>query len=146
MRLLMTAAVAIGLTAPVAAGERTPGMPDASPMTHMETWAAALQSGDVDIVASILSPEFQVVRANGDMHTKAEYLSEGQATIKSELIMTEVHAVEYDGVRVVSYMLTVEEEVDGVPVAKTAPRLTVFRELDDRWYIVSHANLAPFLE
>ena len=40
------------------------------------------------------------------------------------------------------YLLVIDETIDGQSVAKSAPRLTVFRKIDGQWKVVSHANFA----
>jgi ketosteroid isomerase-like protein len=56
--------------------------------------------------------------------------------------MDDVVATADGDVMVVRYLLVISETIDGEPVTRQAPRLTVFRQQDGRWLVAAHANFA----
>ena len=95
-----------------------------------------------DALAPMLAPEYQIMRANGVGYDRDSYLSKGAGTvsIKPDYAQEEIIATAHDDMLVVRYFLRVDETVDGNPVEKRAPRLTVFRKIDGQWKVVAHAN------
>jgi hypothetical protein len=90
-------------------------------------------------LADFLADEFQIVRSNGAHMDKTEYVA-NPATV-FEVGISDVHATEADGVLVVSYVLSVDEILDGVENRTVAPRLSVFHMGEDsEWRIAAHAN------
>ena len=93
-------------------------------------------------VAPLLAPEYQIMRTNGVGYDRDGYLNRGVGTVSAQpdfshedLVVTAA-----DDVLVVRYFLRIDETIDGKPVKKRAPRLTVFRKIDQVWKVVSHSN------
>jgi len=103
-------------------------------------FTAAVVSGP-DAVAPLLAPEYQIMRANGVGYDRDEYIAHVEAVSAApdfsheDLVVTTA-----DDVMVVRYFLIINETIDGAPVSRRAPRLTVFRKIDGVWKVVSHAN------
>jgi ketosteroid isomerase-like protein len=97
-----------------------------------------------EALAPLLAPEFQMMRASGTGYGREDYLESGIGTvaIKPGFSAEEIVATRDGDILVARYMLVVDETVDGNPVSKRAPRISVFRRIDDVWKIVSHANFA----
>ena len=95
-----------------------------------------------ETLAPILAPEYQIMRTNGVGYDRDGYLNRGAGTVSAQpdfshedLVVTAA-----DDVLVVRYFLRIDETIDGKPVKKRAPRLTVFRKIGDVWKVVSHSN------
>jgi ketosteroid isomerase-like protein len=103
-------------------------------------FTAAVVSGP-DAVAPLLAPEYQIMRANGVGYDRSGYIANVKAVEAApdfsheDLVVTAA-----DDVMVVRYFLTINEIIEGSPVSRRAPRLTVFRKIDGDWKVVSHAN------
>ena len=76
-----------------------------------------------ETLAPLLAPEYQIMRSN------------------EELVVTT-----QEDILVVRYMLEIDEKIDGQQIEKRAPRLTVFRNIDGNWKVVSHSNFAVIPE
>ena len=105
-------------------------------------WIQAVASGEKKIIAAVLAPEFQILRADGVGHDKAAYVAGGAAKITRILDISDVIATRQDNLLVTRYMLGVTETIKGHKVQKKAPRLTVFRRAGAHWLVVAHANFA----
>ncbi|WP_172299893.1 nuclear transport factor 2 family protein [Pseudoruegeria sp. HB172150] len=137
-RLVATAFAALAL----AGAAQADGIEGESAEALIGGWVAAVASGDAEMVAGVLAPEFQLVRADGTGHDVESYVAGGFPVIES---VPEVEgAVETgDGaIRVIRYSLVLDEEVDRAALTRRAPRLTVFRQIDGAWYVTAHANFA----
>lgn len=95
-----------------------------------------------ETLAPILAPEYQIMRNNGVGYDRDGYLNRGAGTVSAQpdyshedLVVTAA-----DDVLVVRYFFRIDETIDGKPVKKRAPRLTVFRKIGDVWKVVSHSN------
>lgn len=99
---------------------------------------AALASGQRAAVAAVLSPAFQIVRATGTVHDRDGYL-DNLPTV-GEFEITDVRATLNAGVLVVSYVVLVDEVLEGVEQTTRAPRLSTFQWEGGDWLLVSHAN------
>ncbi|MBT5413166.1 MAG: nuclear transport factor 2 family protein [Rhodospirillaceae bacterium] len=101
-------------------------------------------AGGADGVAPLLAPEFQIQRANGVAYDRDGYIGKGVGTVHAapDFALENVVATGDDDIMVVRYLLVIDETIDGQSVAKSAPRLTVFRKIDGQWKVVSHANFA----
>ena len=93
-------------------------------------------------LAPLLAPEYQIMRNNGVGYDRAGYLSRGAGTVSAQpdfshedLVVTAA-----DDVLVVRYFLSINVTIDGQPVDRRAPRLTVFRKINGDWKVVSHSN------
>ena len=95
-----------------------------------------------DALAPILAPEYQIMRTNGVGYDRDGYLNRGAGTVLAQPDYShEDLVVTADGdVLVVRYFLLIDETIDGKPVKRRAPRLTVFRKIDDVWKVVAHSN------
>jgi len=94
-----------------------------------------------DAVAPLLAPEYQIMRANGVGYDRDGYLDKVAAvSAQPDYSHDEVVVTAADDVMVVRYFLTINEAIEGAPVARRAPRLTVFRKIGGAWKVVSHAN------
>lgn len=94
-------------------------------------------------LAPMLAPEYQIMRANGVGYDRDGYLDRGAGTVSArpdfsheDLVVTATD----DEVMVVRYFLRIDETIDGKPVKRRAPRLTVFRKIDAVWKVVAHSN------
>ena len=89
----------------------------------------AVASADVDGLKAILAPEFQLLRATGVGCGPRGNIASGLPRIK-EWQVEDLVATASDELLVARYELfVVDETIEGVPVARRAPRLTVFRLL-----------------
>ena len=138
MKLIKIALVWIVTAVPVWAD----GIEDAAPEAVVEAWISTVVTGNEQDVGAILAPEFQLVRGSGNAYTAKEYIAKGLPKITKVLRVSEHHATTGDSVMVVRYWLNIEETVDGQLLQKKAPRLTVFRKIEGRWYVSAHANFA----
>jgi ketosteroid isomerase-like protein len=94
-----------------------------------------------EALAPMLAPEFQIMRANGVGYDRNGYLrTVHTVSAAPDFSHEDIVATVHDGVMVVRYFLRIDETIDGKPVARRAPRLTVFRKLGGQWKVVSHAN------
>jgi ketosteroid isomerase-like protein len=101
------------------------------------------QSGDV---AAVLAPEFQILRSDGSNYDAKTYPT-SELPIISEMPEIEKLVVTAEGeIAVASYVVNVDETLDGVLVEAYAPRLTVFRKAGGQWLMVSHSNFAALEE
>ena len=104
-------------------------------------FVGAVASADVDGLKAILAPEFQLLRATGVGYDREGYIASELPTIK-EWQVEDLVATASDELLVARYELVVDETIEGVPVARRAPRLTVFRQKGDTWLVVAHATFA----
>ena len=90
----------------------------------------------------LLSPAFQIERADGSGARKAEFLTH-LPTINS-FILTDVSATQAGSVLIVRYLATATGLVNGKPYTPgPAPRLTVFHWNGSAWQVAAHANFNP---
>jgi len=118
------------------------GIPDGDAPSLVAGWVGAVASGDAKVVASVLAPEFQIVRGNGLHYDAKAYAANNFPHITSVPKATDFAVTGEGDLRVVSYVLLVTEPVDGKELEHKAPRLTVFRQIDGAWYVTAHANFA----
>lgn len=127
-------AISIGVSSALAQSTEEAG-------AAVEAWLDAVLVGTPEVLSAVLAPEFQIQRANGTGHDRAGYIDGGAAQL-AEFSASDLIATRYEDILVVRYTLVVSESIDGQPVERTAPRLTVFRYDDGRWLVVAHANFA----
>jgi Domain of unknown function (DUF4440) len=90
----------------------------------------------------LLSPAFQVQRADGSSAEKSEYLA-NLATINN-FQLTKIRGTQAGATLVVRYLAVVEGVVNGKPYKPgPAPRLSVFAWSGKRWRLAAHANFNP---
>lgn len=94
------------------------------------------------VLAPMLTPEFQIMRGNGVGYDRHGYLTRAVPRIsgKPDFSHEDIVATQNGDLMVVRYFLRINEVIEGVPVKKRAPRLTVFRNVGGDWKVVSHAN------
>ena len=94
------------------------------------------------VLAPMLTPEFQIMRANGVGYDRHGYLtrSVGKIAGRPGYAHEDIVATAHGDIMVVRYFLRIDEVIEGKEVLKRAPRLTVFRKVDGDWHVVSHAN------
>lgn len=100
--------------------------------------------GGPKAVGKILAPEYQLMRGNGVGFDRDGYISRGVGTVSIQRGFSheEIVVTRSGDIMVVRYMLRITETIDGKPVAKRAPRLTVFRNIGGKWMVTAHANFA----
>jgi hypothetical protein len=101
-----------------------------------------VQQKDVAGLDRLLSPAFQVQRADGTATEKADYLKKLPDVQKFSL--SNFRATQQGGTLVVRYLAVVTGTVNGKPYTPgPAPRLTVFAWNGQRWQLVAHTNFNP---
>ena len=98
-----------------------------------------LSRGDTQGLNELLTPSFQVVRANGGVQNKASYLANPPKIERFSI--AKLKGTRIGGVLVVSYQVTVTESIAGSeqPVGPS-PRLSVFQLQSNAWHLAAHAN------
>lgn len=101
-------------------------------------------AGGPKAIEKILAPEYQIMRGNGVGFDRDDYISRGvgTVTIQRGFSPEEIVVTRSGDIMVTRYMLRITETIDGKPVAKRAPRLTVFRKIGGKWMVTAHANFA----
>ena len=101
-----------------------------------------IQKKDTAGLGRMLSPAFQLERADGTGLAKGEYLQNLPTLTSFEL--AKLSASRAGSVLVVRYLATATGIVDGKPYTPgPAPRLSVFTRDGKQWRIVAHANFNP---
>jgi hypothetical protein len=101
-----------------------------------------LQHKDVPGLEKLLSPAFQVQRADGTASEKTAYLKKLPDVEKFTL--SHFRATQHGGTLVVRYLAVVTGKVNGKPYTPgPAPRLTVFAWDGRRWQLAAHSNFNP---
>lgn len=108
----------------------------------IEGFFGALMTGESDKVAAVLAPEFQILRSDGSNYDAKGY-PDSTLPIISEMPDVEKLVVTAEGdIAVATYVINVDETIDGSLVQAYAPRLSVFRKDGDAWLLVAHGNFA----
>ncbi len=100
----------------------------------VEGWTAAVTSGDADRVASVLAPEFQLMRQSGAAYDAEAYVAGGFPAIAKAPAVEDVVETGDGDIRVVRYWLVIDETVDGAALTRrcaAADRLPA----DRRWLV-----------
>jgi hypothetical protein len=94
------------------------------------------------VLAPMLAPEFQIMRTNGVGYGRQDYLAKGVPSISAapDFFHQDITATHSGDILVVRYFLRINETIQGKPVKKHAPRLTVFRNVGGAWKVVAHSN------
>ncbi len=110
--------------------------------TQIGAFVEAVIAGP-DAVAPLLAPEYQIKRSNGVGYDRAGYIGRGAASVNARprYGLSDIVATADGDVLVARYFLEIEETIDGKPVTRRAPRLTVFRMIDGAWKVSAHAQL-----
>ena len=95
-----------------------------------------------EALAPLLAPEYQIMRGNGVGYDRDGYLNRGVGTVSAapDFSHEDIVVTRHDDMMVVRYYLRIDETIQGKPIKKRAPRLTVFRMIDGVWKVVAHAN------
>jgi len=148
----VAAALALGVSlafAPAAspipaAGRPVPRLsnPTKTGSTLVNRFFVLLQRKDRAGLRRLLSPAFQVQRADGSSAGRSQYLA-NLATI-NKFALTKPKATQAGAALVVRYLAEVEGVVNGKPYTPgPAPRLSVFVWNGTRWLLAAHANFNP---
>ena len=90
----------------------------------------------------LLSPAFEVQRADGSSSGKAGYLA--NLPVVKRFYLSDLAATQSGPVLVVRYLARVEGLINGKPYTPgPAPRLSVFVWNGERWQLAAHANFNP---
>ncbi|MEP4380361.1 MAG: nuclear transport factor 2 family protein [Alphaproteobacteria bacterium] len=97
-----------------------------------------------DAVAPMLAPEYQIMRSNGVGYDRDGYINRGAGTVRARpnFALNDLVTTTGGDVMVVRYILQIDETIDGKPITRRAPRLTVFRKIGDAWKVSAHSNFA----
>ena len=99
----------------------------------------ALQNGDSTALAALLSPAFQLVRADGSSANREQYLAD-PATMNS-FELSDFAVTSTGDVLVARFMGSTSEVIDGVEYSRAAaPRFAVMKRDGDTWKIVGQVN------
>jgi len=139
--LVLSAAIALGAT--IGSTGQATADDDLKKTAHVAliAYTKATLAG-TKVLAPMLAPEFQIMRANGAGFDRNGYLNKGVGKItgRPDFSHEDIIATQHGDIMVVRYFLRIDEVIEGQPVKKRAPRLTVFRKVDGRWNVVAHAN------
>lgn len=99
----------------------------------------SLQNGDSTALAALLSPAFQLVRADGSSADRAQYLA-NPATMNS-FELSDFAVTSTGDVLVARFLGSTSEVIDGVEYSReAAPRFAVMKRDGDTWKIVAQVN------
>jgi len=118
---------------------------DAQARQALDRFFAAVMSGESGNVDAVLAPEFQIQRANGSRYNAGSYPNSHLPVIAKMPSVERLRVTSGDDIIVTSYVIKVDETLDGAVVQAIAPRLTVFRKIGEDWQVVSHGNFAPIV-
>jgi Domain of unknown function (DUF4440) len=119
-----------------------PTDPTATAKPLVNRFFSLVEHNDVKGLERLLSPSFQVARADGSGGTKTEYL--GNLPTITQFSISDVTATQTGSVLIVRYLATIEGVVNGKPATPgPAPRLSVFSRSGKQWRLAAHANFNP---
>jgi hypothetical protein len=99
-----------------------------------------MKEGNVKAIKKYTSPKFQAVHYDGARNRCQELQLIANLHMQfyslSDIKITKEH-----NVYIISYFAEVDELINGQPVSRTTPRLTIFEKVDDHWKWVAHASL-----
>ena len=116
---------------------------DAQARQALDKFFDAVMSGESGKVDEVLAPEFQIQRANGSRYNAVTYPDSYLPVIAKMPSVERLVVTSDDDIIVTSYVINVEETLDGAVVQAIAPRLTIFRKNGEDWLVVAHGNFAP---
>jgi ketosteroid isomerase-like protein len=109
----------------------------------VDAWVGAVASGDPARVAKVISPEFQIVRADGTAYDAAAYLQSNLPRFPEPPQIGTLVATGFGDHIVARYEITSKIMLGEETEMRDAPRLTVFRKgPDGTWLVVAHGNFA----
>ena len=145
LAFVMLALVGVPAASGIAAKGRPaphPANPTSTAKQLVNRFFVLLANKDRARLEHLLSPGFQVQRADGSGAGKKEYLA-NLATI-NHFQITKLQATLADSTLVVRYLAQVEGVVNGKAYTPgPAPRLSVFAWNGSRWQLAAHANFNP---
>lgn len=105
----------------------------------------ALRDGDAASVAALLSPAFQIVRANGERFDASNYLD--NLPVFAAYAVSDLKVTRTGDTLIATYMVRTGATTEADKLDPPAPRLTVFQQMDGDWMLLAHANFsAPATE
>ena len=110
--------------------------------TAINGFFGAIMSGDPQKLATVLAPDFQLLRADGTRQDAANYPNSDLPIIAALPAISQLKVTEAGDTMVATYVVDVNETRGGKVVQSVAPRLTVFRKSGDQWLVVAHGNFA----
>ena len=95
-----------------------------------------------EALAEVLAPEFQIIRSDGSAHDRDSYIQSVLPTLNREAGYSfhDVVVTTNGDLMVMRALMTLDATVNGKPVARTAPRLAVFRKIEGRWQVAAVAT------
>jgi hypothetical protein len=100
-----------------------------------------LADQDLDGLAKYLSPAFVLLRSDGTVVRKREYLADPSTV--NQIEVNDVGGTRAGEVRVIHAIITADAVIEGQPVQSTnSPRLATFAWNGKRWQMTSYANFA----
>jgi hypothetical protein len=148
-RSLLLACVLAGALAPAALGAAhaarpAPRLPSpvATAKRLVTQFFTEIKRKDVAGLRRLLSPAFQIQRADGSSSGRTQYLKKLPTLLSFRL--ARFVATQTGAVLVVRYLATATGTVNGKPYTPgPAPRLSVFSWNGSMWQLVAHANFNP---
>ena len=139
--------VAIGTGRPADAQQAAPdpAMAEAAEAA-LHAYIDAVRAADRDALDHLLAADFQIVRADGTTYARTAYIDSRLPAITDRPAIEDLVLTAASDTVVASYVLVLEATVDGTPVARRAPRLTVLRGDASGLQVVAHANFAAPVE
>ena len=123
-----------------ASGSASASQYNAQGEAAVDNFFSLLQRQDTAGLDTLLSPAFQVVRADGSASNKTEYLADPPTVAAYEI--SDVETTVDGNIMVVRYTVTTKETIDDeLYFEDPRPRLSVFVKVGDAWQLVGHANL-----
>src|SRR5438128_1537047 len=139
---ILLMASALVLASPATASPAPSSDPVATGKALVTQFFTLVQKKDTAGLDKMLSPAFQLERADGSGSGKADYLKSLPTVTSFDL--KDFSAQRAGSVLVVRYLATATGLVNGKPYTPgPAPRLSVFVRNGTRWQIVAHANFNP---
>lgn len=108
----------------------------------IDAFFGAIMSGDPEKLATVLAPDFQLLRADGTRQDAANYPTSELPIIAALPAISQLKVTGSGDTMVATYVVDVNETRGGKVVQSVAPRLTVFRKSGDQWLVVAHGNFA----
>ncbi|MBL4908045.1 MAG: nuclear transport factor 2 family protein [Sneathiella sp.] len=98
---------------------------------------------DSAAMAALLAPEFQMLFSNGLGFNYEEMLEliDNDVSLSTDFEFSEINATAADNIIVIRYSAKVNDTHSRRKTTQWAPRLTIFRNINEKWKIVAHVNL-----
>lgn len=102
---------------------------------------AALRNGDTAAVEALLSPAFQIMRANGERFDASDYLDHLPRFAAYEV--NDLKVTHTGDMLVATYTVRTGPSTAAGKLDPPTPHLTVFQQIDGDWKLLAHANFTP---